>query len=50
MLKCPICKKDLQPSIPDSSHSDAQDIEFTCENAHLFFVRIRAEDLIDEND
>jgi len=50
MLKCPICEEDLRASIPRTSATGYQDIEFKCSKDHLFFVRVKADDLIDEND
>jgi len=50
MLKCPKCDKELKVIIPVESATDCQDIEFQCPDEHLFFIRVKPEDLIDEND
>ena len=50
MIKCPKCEKELKVVIPHESATDSQDVEFKCPDEHLFFIRVRAEDLIDEND
>ncbi|MBA7550646.1 hypothetical protein ES705_43167 [subsurface metagenome] len=50
MIKCPKCEKELKVIIPRESATGGQDVEFQCPEEHLFFVRVKAEDLIDEND
>ncbi|MBA7703088.1 hypothetical protein ES703_111870 [subsurface metagenome] len=50
MIKCPNCEKELKANIPQESATDSQDVEFKCPDGHLFFIRVKADDLIDEND
>jgi len=50
MIKCPKCEKELTVYIPMDSATDSQDVEFKCPDGHLFFTRVKADDLIDEND
>jgi len=50
MLTCPKCGKDLKVKVPGESATDHQDIEFVCPDEHLFFIRVKVDDLIDEND
>ena len=50
MIKCPKCGKELKATIPPESATDSQDIEFHCPDGHLFFTRLKADDLIDESD
>ncbi len=50
MIKCPKCGSELKVSIPRESATDCEDIEFKCQEEHLYFIRVKADDLIDEND
>lgn len=50
MIKCPTCKKEMTGEIKRNDSADFEDVEYQCPEEHLFFIRVRAEDLIDEND
>lgn len=51
-MNCPKCGKELKviPNGPDHSALGCEDIEFQCPDEHLFFIRVKPEDLIDQND
>ncbi len=48
MIKCPNCGKDLEAKFPRESATGCQDVEFQCPEEHLYFIRVEADDLIDE--
>lgn len=50
-MKCPECGKYLEPefhpTITITNFQEFQDVDFTCENGHVYFVRIKPDDLIE---
>lgn len=48
-MKCPKCGEELMVEISDyETDTDKQDVGFTCENGHRYFVRIKEDDLLEE--
>ena len=53
-MDCPECKKQLKPRIPEKEEisldtGEHTDVDFECENGHIYFVRIKQDDLIEAN-
>uniref|UniRef100_A0A6H2A468 Uncharacterized protein n=1 Tax=viral metagenome TaxID=1070528 RepID=A0A6H2A468_9ZZZZ len=50
-MNCPKCGKYLErrfpPDITIDNFQEYQDVDFECENEHIYFVRIKPEDLIE---
>ncbi len=52
-MNCPRCSKYLKPEFPATitieNFLEFNDVNFTCENGHVYFVRIHLDDLIEES-
>jgi len=46
MITCPDCSTPLKPILNSTKEEEWEDIDFICENNHVFFVRLKEDDLM----
>jgi len=49
MIKCPKCGEELEANFNryQNKEADYTEVEFTCKNDHMYFVRVKEDDIIE---